>query len=397
MSGNRFEIGVIGGGLMGSFTALFLRQAGKSVALIEKGSVGREASAVNFGNLRLQGRKAAEFPICLAAHEMWERFDKLTGEDAGFEASGHAYLAFSDAERPKLEAYASEGRAAGLKIDVLDARDVRSRWPALSTLVTGASWSPRDGVADPSRAAPAAARAAVRAGAVLFENETAERIEKSGDGLSIVTSRRTITCGHVVNAAGAWAGRLSAALGEPVPMFAAGPPIIATERVAPLKLPSLMAVDGSINLRQTPTGELITASFPRAPSSLETGAAPITAERQRRDLARLAELVPSIAGKAASRAWSGVEGYLPDLLPVIGESSTTKGVIHAFGFSGHGFQMAPAVGRLVADLIVKGKSEFQLAPFAVERYRGTIEEDERLHREFEPATIAVASPRRPAA
>ena len=67
------------------------------------------------------------------------------------------------------------------------------------------------------------------------------------------------------------------------------------------------------------------------------------------------------------RVWSGVEGYLPDMLPVIGWSGTTPALLHAFGFSGHGFQLVPVVGSIVCDLLVHGGTQRQIGGFKPER------------------------------
>lgn len=392
MTIRRADVCIIGGGLMGCFAALFLIEKGRSVVLLEKGTVGREASGVNFGNLRLQGRKPEEFSLSLLAHDLWEHFEALTGESCDYQGCGHAYLAFGSEHHPRLEQYAREANAAGIDVAVLDAGQARARWPALSDMVTGATWSPRDGIADPERACPAVARAAGQLGVEIIEGISADRITDSGGCLHVATDRGIeVVCSHVVNAAGAWSGRFARALGEPVPMFFAGPPIIETTPAPPLGLPSMLAVDGSIIFRQRPDGALITSSFPRQPSDLETGAAPIPAERMRRDLDRLADVLPALQGISPRRAWSGIEGYMPDMLPVIGESGTTAGVIHAFGFSGHGFQLAPGVGRVVCDLVVQGRSEIPVAAFSIARLRDGVTADERLGREFDPALVAAAT------
>ena len=89
------------------------------------------------------------------------------------------------------------------------------------------------------------------------------------------------------------------------------------------------------------------------------------------------------------RVWSGVEGYLPDMLPVIGWSRTTPGLVHAFGFSGHGFQLAPGVGAVVADLIVDGASQTPIESFSIERFAGGVVPDEKLWSEFDSELVAT--------
>ena len=110
--------------------------------------------------------------------------------------------------------------------------------------------------------------------------------------------------------------------------------------------------------------------------------------RSDRDLRRLADVVPALAGIEARHAWSGVEGYLPDMLPVIGESRTTPGVFHAFGFSGHGYQLSLGVGRVIADLVLTGRSDIPIAAFDIGRFTSSAATDERVAREFEPALVA---------
>jgi len=68
------------------------------------------------------------------------------------------------------------------------------------------------------------------------------------------------------------------------------------------------------------------------------------------------------------RTWSGVEGYLSDDLPIMGPSATTSGLYYAFGFCGHGFQLGPAVGDVMAELIATGATTTPIEPFLVRRF-----------------------------
>src|SRR5947207_14977009 len=163
------DVAIIGGGLVGTWTAYFLRKRGRSVAVIEKGAVGSQASGVNFGNVRLQGRHPAEFPLALRAHEQWEQIEQLTGERCEFSACGHAYISLDPKELSRLERYQREGSAAGLGIELMGANDLRRRFPWLGPDVCGATWSKRDGTANPRLATPAVARAARAGGADIFE------------------------------------------------------------------------------------------------------------------------------------------------------------------------------------------------------------------------------------
>ena len=96
------DVAIIGGGLVGIWTAYFLRKRGRSVAVIEKGAVGSQASGVNFGNVRLQGRHPTEFPLALRAHDLWEQIERLIGERCEFSACGHLYIALDPNELLRL-------------------------------------------------------------------------------------------------------------------------------------------------------------------------------------------------------------------------------------------------------------------------------------------------------
>lgn len=390
MASTSADVAIIGGGLMGCYSAYFLRQRGRSVIVIEKGNACAAASGVNFGNLRLQGRARQEFPLSLRAQAIWEDLDRLTGEDCGLIRCGHVYLGLAKSDEPKLERAALEARAAGLEVELLDGSAARRRWPFLSGTVTGASWSKRDAVADPAVASPAVARLAQRAGARILERSQVVTIERTGAAFTLqIEQGLTVTCGQVVNAAGAWAGDIARHFGEPVPMFAAGPPLFAVKSQKRYTGPSLHAVDGTLLLRPSRNGEAVAGSFPRVKADLATGDAMVPGDRVKRGLARLAEVIPGLGRMRAGRVWSGVEGYLPDMLPVIGWSRTTPGLLHAFGFSGHGFQLAPGVGAVVADLIVDGASPTPIDGFSIERFADGVASDEKLWSEFDPELVAV--------
>jgi sarcosine oxidase subunit beta len=390
MASTSADVAIVGGGLMGCYSAYFLRRRGRSVVVIEKDTACVAASGVNFGNLRLQGRAPQEYPLSLRAQAIWEDLARLTGEDCGIAPCGHVYLGLAASDAPKLERAAREARAAGLDVELLDGPTACRRWPVLSATVTGASWSKRDAVANPAVASPAVVRLAQRAGARLLEHTKVIAIERTGAGFTLRTEQGpTVTCGQVVNATGAWAGDITRQFGEPVPMFAAGPPLFTITPQNGYAGPSLHAVDGTLLLRPGSNSEAVAGSFPRVKADIATGTAVVPGDRVERGLARLAEVVPGLGRMRTGRIWSGVEGYLPDMLPVIGWSQTMPGLLHAFGFSGHGFQLAPGVGAVVADLIVDGASQTPIESFSIARFAGGVVPDEKLWSEFDPELIAT--------
>lgn len=387
---NRSDVAIIGGGLMGAWTAFFLRRNDRSVALIEKGSVGEQSSGVNFGNIRLQGRHPSQFPLSLRSQALWEDIEALIGERCEFAPTGHLYLALASEQVDKLVQGAHQAAVHGVEIEVLDGQAARARWPWLGSLVHGASFSARDATANPRLVTPAVVRAAKLLGAHVLEHARATKIEQLAPGFRISTDRGPIIeCDTLVNCAGAWGAEVAAQFGEPVPLFAAGPPQFVTEPIPCIISPSVQSVDGTVIFRQVARGNVIVAGFPRGPTDPIANRAPVPPAKIIATMNRLAEVAPVLASAHVIRVWSGIEGYLPDMLPVIGRSGTTPGLLHAFGFCGHGFQLGPGVGLCLTELAIEGASRIALDAFSITRFSGSATTvDEKISKEFDAAIAA---------
>jgi len=385
------DVAIIGGGLVGTWTAYFLRQRGHSVAVIEKGAVGSQASGVNFGNVRLQGRHPTEFPLALRAHEQWEQIERLIGEQCEFSACGHFYLALGEKDLARLARYQKEGSAGGLDIELLGANELRRRLPWLSPDVAGATWSPRDGTANPRLVTPAVARAAQALGADIFPDTRVIALEYANDRFRAATDRDLVfEAPLVVNAAGAWGNEIAELFGETTPMFPAAPPNFVTEPLPGFISSALQDVSGSVIIRQVARGNVIVGFYPRGPADRVRNRAPVPPAKTLLALAQMARVVPMLSGAQVIRVWSGIEGYLPDMLPVMGWSRTRKDLLHAFGFCGHGFQLSPGVGYTLAEMIDEGQAGIPIDAFSIDRFDRMQVDAERLTGEFDAALASAA-------
>ena len=102
----------------------------------------------------------------------------------------------------------------------------------------------------------------------------------------------------------------------------------------------------------------------------ERGLARPVSEQSVTGMQRTLQLVPGLTDANVIRTWSGVDGQMPDHIPVIGFSATTRNLLHAFGFSGHGFQLGPVIGLILSELILTGRTESPIAPFSITRFAG---------------------------
>jgi sarcosine oxidase subunit beta len=365
------DVAIVGGGTAGCSAALHLRGHGLSVCLMEKGALGSQASGVNFGGVRQQGRHFAELPLSRRSREVWSRLRALVGTDCEFVPSGHIKLARSEADLEELEAYAAAAAEHGLELQMVGRNRVRDEYPWLGEIVIGASLAPTDGHANPRLVAPAFGRAARAAGADLREFTTV--VETARDGARFRVRCATgleVTAGVLVNVAGAWGGEIARAFGEPVPIETIAPNMLVTEPLPFFVTRSIGVCGGDVYLRQVARGNVV---FGGGHGWVDLG---LERSRPLPDIsARAAEkalqAVPALRSALVIRSWTGIEGQMPDHLPVIGFSRTTPNLIHAFGFSGHGFQLGPVIGIIIDELVRTGTSKSPLDAFDIARFGGT--------------------------
>lgn len=369
------DVTIIGGGTAACAAAVALRGLGLTVAVLEKRLCGAGASGVNFGGVRQQGRHLAELPLARRARALWDDLNRLLGEDVEFEASGHIKLARSAADMAELERYAKTAREHGLELTLLGANAVRDELPWLGPNVAGASLSPTDGQANPRVVGPAYARLARRLGAEIREFAPVHHAISTGVGFATEAEGVTVASRWLVNAAGAGAGVVASWFGERAPVSPLMPNMLVTEPLPYFISRSIGVCGGDVYVRQIRRGNVIFGGG-HGWGDAELGLARPQAEESLGGMARTVDIVPVLSGAQVIRTWSGMDGQMPDHIPVIGFSSTTPHLVHAFGFSGHGFQLGPAVGLIIAELITEGGSASPIVPFAIQRFADWAESPE---------------------
>lgn len=366
----RFDVMVVGGGLVGSSTALMLAKRGLNVGLFERRYCGAQASGVNYGGVRRQGRPVEQLPLATRARRIWDRLPEFIGTDGEFVVSGHLRLARSEADLAALEAYAQIANPFGLDLQLLSGATFRRRYPWLGAAALGGSLCPGDGHANPRVVSPAFARAARAAGADVREQTAITNIVRTGERF-VVEARHDsgamieARADWLVNAAGAWGNTVAGYFGESIPMEPIYPNMWVTEPLPFFIDHNLGVYGGGIYARQVARGNVVIGGG-RGLGDGEYGQ-PLT-ETTRMMMRTACEVLPTLKNALLLRTWTGVEGSTPDDNPVIGFSRTTPRLLHAFGFSGGGFLLAPGVGEVLADLVVDGVSSTPIEAFSIERW-----------------------------
>lgn len=367
------EVMILGGGLMGTASAFFLARRGIKVRLIERGRIGAAATVASFGNIRRTGRHLTQLPLAHRALEIWGAAEKLLGRDVEFRATGHLRLIFDQDSLGDMRRFAQEAQAWGLTLQELSPADLRRRFPGLGPKAIGASFSPHDGSGNPRLIAPAFAEAAARLGAEIIEEAGDVTARHTGDGFAADTRKGSFRAPILLNAAGAWGARIAERFGDPAPIEARGPQMGVTEPLPHRILPvvGIWTREAGLNgyFRQVERGNIVFGgAAERVPVALDPGHAQANPAVLPGQLAALARLLPAIRNVAIIRTWSGCEGYMKDMLPMMGASDRVPGLFHAFGFSGHGFQLGPGVGDVMAELIATGQTDVPLEDFSPGRF-----------------------------
>jgi len=412
------KVAIIGGGVIGVSTALFLAERGIPVALFEKGEIAGEQSSRNWGWCRQTGRDSRELPLIVESMRLWEDMNERVGRETGFRATGIAYAAEKDEEVERYAEWIKIASEHGIQTQLLNGQQAASLAPGLTRPLKGGMITPLDGRAEPQKAVPAFAAKAQELGAVILQNCAVRGIETTNGRVSaVLTEKGRVACEAIVVAGGAWSRLIISSFDSHLPqlkvrssVFRTAPieagidPAIAFSDFALRKrldggytvaslggsiadivpdsfrffrdfLPSLSTEWKSLRFR---FGErFFEEAFqwklrPADQVSVFEKIRTLDPEPHRAAnaavLAKLKAAIPSFASATIAQEWAGLIDTMPDVIPVISPLPGIDGLIVATGFSGHGFGIGPGAGRLVADMVSGETPVVDPSPFHISRF-----------------------------
>lgn len=368
MATETFDVAVVGGGLHGLSAALHLAREGARVVVLERRWIGRHASGASAAGVRTLGRDLGELPLSLESDAMWHEMEALVGDDCGFHANGQVRVAETEAALSALRQRVELMHKSGYRHEeLIDAGELRRLVPGIAPHCVGAIVVRSDGAADPHRTLRAFRRAAEDAGVVIREQEGVARIARSGRAWRLSSAHLVVEAGHIVNAAGAWAAEIAGMVGDAFRLGTKASMMIVTERVADVAWPVVSSVGRKLSFKQTDRGTLLIGGGVQGRYDLSAERASVDFTSLAEGARAAAELFPCSRDVRILRTWAGLEAKTEDNLPVIAASPNAEGVVHVFGFSGHGFQLVPVAGAVVADLVLRGATSRPIAALDARR------------------------------
>jgi sarcosine oxidase subunit beta len=356
------RIVIVGGGLMGLSAAFHLGRAdrGAEVTVLERERVGAAASGASAAGVRVMGRDPAERALALASLARWPDLDRELEAPTGYRRGGGLRLALDDAAWRAAPAWVAEQRADGVPVEVVDADAARRLAPGIALACRGAVHCAMDGQADAMATVRAFAIAARRLGARVEEGAGARGLVVERGRLAAVEcdDGRRLACDAAVVAAGAWTGALLAAVGVRLPIETRPLQMLLTEPAPAALAPVLGAFDHRLSLKQLDDGAyLIGGGWPARVMDHAANRYELLDGSVTGSLETARTVYPPLAGRALARGWAGLEAFTPDDLPVIGPAPGIEGLVIAAGFSGHGFALTPAIGDVLARIILDGEAK----------------------------------------
>lgn len=360
---NGASVVIVGGGVTGLSTAFWLARSGIDVLVLERGTIGWEASGRNGG-----GCTHPQSPLFEEEQRLWPTMDEILGYPTEFQAHR-----IRMAMTPELvELYRRSVRNAqrpGYEVEELDAKQIRALIPLAGDTVAGAFHYRFGGHANPHRTVQAYAWAMQDHGGRLRQHVTVTGfINEGGRVAGVETDHGLFGCDQLMIAAGPQTARLAALLGVAIPMRPARAEMIVTE---PLPLMPIGGTDGTgLYGRQTLRGNLAYGGGPH--EWVEAEELP-TPHRPATPLAgniamRVAQLFPRAAHAKVIRSWSGIIENTPDGRPILDQPGPWPNLTIAT-MSGVGFGLSPATGRALSQLITRGHCDFaDLSSLKLQRF-----------------------------
>ncbi len=363
------DVIIIGAGIIGSACAFHLSERGAKVMVLEMqhapalGSTGKSAAGV-----RVQFTEEVNIRLSWESIQDYRQFQARYGEDAGYLPIGYLLLVPPEQWADHLESVALQQRL-GAPVKVLSLAQAQQLVPFETAGLAGATHGPADGIVDPHSATTAFLRLARERGATILLNTPATGIRRVGPAWQVETPQGVYAAACLLNAAGAWAGAVARLAGLDVPVQPVRRQMYATAPLPrPHRYPLTIDCTSGFYLRSEGQRVLFGRSNPDEPPGFTEG---MDWDWFEQAITPGVERFPWLAEAQldTQASWWGYYEVTPDHSPILGRMPDVDTWVNAAGFSGHGVQQAPAIGKVIAEEIVDGRAHsIAIDPLRIERF-----------------------------
>jgi len=379
MLGKKADIVIIGGGIVGISIAYYLAKNSRlDILLLEQELLAQASTGLSVGGIRQQFSHPANILLSQETLQLFKKFPAEFGIELDIKQTGYLFLATKPATWQDFLASVAVQQQYDVPVEVLSPDSIKSLWPFLKVNdLMGGTFCREDGYTDPYFVTRTIAGAARKMGVKIHEKTRVESIQvKKGRIRGVKTSRGDVSTPMVVNAAGPWGGEVAAMAGHSMPVKPFRRQVFISRKFGPIPglLPLIIDQDALFYFRKEGPGILMGKSDRHEPSSFNT-------HTDREFLEQVIQAAlhrcPILEQAEILRGWGGLYAVTPDENPVIEKSEDPAGYYCAIGFSGHGFQHGPAVGRILSDIILDRDAGFDLTPFAARRFTSSLDPAEK--------------------
>lgn len=379
------DVLIIGGGIIGCSIAYYLAKEGIETVVVEEDDIASGTSGACDGFIFLQSKPPGiNLELALTSARLYENLSAELGCELEYRKCGGMVVAENQQELTYLEDLAKRQDRHGLKVQVLSAKEARSKVPQLAPHITGASFCPEDAQVNPILTSFAFSKAAQNKGARIITGTAVKEMEIIEKGqetwvIKVVTNQGKIKANMIINTAGIDAAQIARMIQVDLPITPRRGQILVTEplprildclitNVSYISSKSSIDTDVSqqtgVTFEQTESGNLLIGSTREF-----VGYNKNTSYEGLTTIARnAAELMPQCASLNVIRSFAGLRPTTPDNLAILGPLNGVKNVIIASGHGGDGIALAPITGKLMAELIVKGKTSIDISKLNPNRF-----------------------------
>jgi len=369
---NTYDAVIIGGGIHGCSVAFNLAQDNLKVLVLEKDYCGKHASGVNAGGVRRLGRDFREIELLnFSMEKYWHNIENFLDDDCEFRKSSQIKIATTLEDLNFLRTRVEAVKKMGFHHEELILHDeLKEILPELSDEALGAILVKGDGCANPFKTTNAIKRKALRHHVVVKEQEVVVDI-KGNDIASwrVTTDKNCYTTKYIINCAGAWGNQIAYFFGENIP-FNASCYLLSITSKAKFFLKPVIGFQGrSLSLKQFDNGSFMIGGGFKGTLNLKSNKTVPDFRGIAQNIKNACDLFKKMKEVTILRSWGGIEGECADKIPIISKSTRFESVIHNFGYSGHGFELAFGSGKIVSEMLLGQKLSIgNVDSFKIDRF-----------------------------